>query len=169
MLIVSTPPVQQKMASGIFGFKHATPRPLTKQEKKIERHRSVMENLHSQSKLNSLLGTGNALNDVPAPVRRALARASSSEELRSEEELPTTGTYIIHREEVCLPSGSIRLWSLHVRLEFIRETVETSRRGNVEITTTIRYYRLIMEWKADPDGNSPSAITSDEEDSEEEL
>ena len=121
-------------------------RPPTKQEKQIERHRSVMENLHSQSKLNSLLRKGNALNDVPASVRRALAKAGSSEEISSEEELPT-GTYTIHHEEVRLPNGSIRNLSLHVRLEFVRETVTTSSSGKVKITKITRYYRLVMEWK----------------------
>ena len=135
------------MASGIFGGEHAAPRPPTKQDKQIERHHRVMENLLSQSKLNSLLHEGNALNDVPASVRRALAGAGSSEEISSEEELPPTGTYIVHREKVRLPNGSIRNLSLHVRLEFVRETVTTSSSGRVKITKTIRYYRLVMEWK----------------------
>jgi len=139
--------LKQRMASGVFGFEHATPRQPTKQEKQIERYRNVMENLHSQSNLNNLLRTGNAMNDVPAPVRRALAEAGSSEEISSDVEL-LTGTYIVHNEKVRLPNGSICIWSLHVRLEFIRETVETSTRGNVKTTTTIRYYRLIVEWKA---------------------
>lgn len=134
------------MALGVFGGEHAPPRPPTKQEKQIEHTRSVMESLHSQSKLNSLLRTGSALNDVPPSVRRALANAGSSEELSSEEEV-LTGTYIIHHEKVRFPNGSIRILSLHVRVEFIRETVTTSSHGNTKITKTTRYYRLIMEWK----------------------
>ena len=132
------------MASGIFGGEHAPPRPPTKQEKQIERTRNIMENLHSESMISSLLHTGNALNDVPASVRRALANDGLSEEINSEEELPT-GTYIIHHEEVRLPNGLICRMSLHVHVEFIRETVTTSKHGNVTTTKTTRYYRIIKK------------------------
>ena len=135
---------------GIFGGEHAPPKPPkppTEQEKKIECYRKVMENLQSQSTLNALLRTGNALSNVPESVRKALENASLSEDIGSEEELPTSGTYIIHYERVRLPDGSIRIFTLHVRLEFIRETVTTSTSGNVKTTKITRYYRIIMEWK----------------------
>lgn len=135
------------MSAGIFGGEHAPPKPPTEQEKEIERYHRVMENLQSQSTLNALLRTGNALGNVPAAVRKALENAGLSEDVGSEEELPTSGTYIIHQERIRLPDGSIRILSLHVRLEFIRETVTTSTSGNVKTTKTTRYYRITMEWK----------------------
>ena len=131
-----------RMAKGIFGGEHPPPKPPTKAEIQNERTRKAMEELHSDKKLRSLMKTGNALASLPPSVRRAFANAGSTKDISSEEELPT-GTYVIHREDVRLPNGSVRNLSLHSRLEFVRETV--TRSGKV--TKITRYYRMVMEWK----------------------
>ena len=136
--------VAKRIASGLSKGTgvDAPPRPPTRAEIEKERTRAAMEELHSEKKIRTLLKTGNALDNVPPAVRKALANCTSKQDVSSNEELPT-GTYIIHREKIKLPGGSVRCLSLHTRLEFSHQTVTGS--GRVKIITN--YYRLIYEWK----------------------
>ena len=131
----------KRIASGLSKGMNIPSRPPTKAQVQQDRTRAAMEELHSDKKIRSLLRTGNALQNVPPAVRNALANCTS-EKASSQEDLPT-GTYVIHREKVKLPNGSVRCLSLHTRLEFSHQTVTGS--GRVKIIT--RYYNLIYEWK----------------------
>lgn len=142
MYILTHYVVEKRIASGLSKGINMPSRPPTKAQVQEEHTRAHMQDLHSDKKIRTLLQTGNALKDVPPAVRKALTNCTSQSEISSSEDLPT-GTYLIHREKITLPSGAVRCMSLHTRLEFSHETVSGS--GRVKIIT--RYYRLIYEWK----------------------
>ena len=144
LIVVLILPVAQRIASGLSKGTgvDAPPRPPTKAEIQNERTKAAMEELHSEKKIRTLLRTGNALDGVPPAIKKALANCTSNQDISSTEKLPT-GTYVIHREKVKFPGGSVHCFSLHTRVEFSHRTVTKS--GRVTIITN--YYRVIYEWK----------------------
>lgn len=119
-----------------------TRRSPTKAEIEQEHTQAVMEELQSDKKIQTLLRTGNALDTVPPAFRKALENTTSKRDASSTETLPTE-SYVIHREKIKLPNGSVRCLSLNTRMEFSHQTVTKS--GKVTIIT--KYYRVICEWR----------------------
>ena len=113
------------------------------------RDEETLKEFCSMENAQRLLKTGNALQKVPESTRSLLqsesCSTSDSKGGSTTSDVPT-GSYLVHRQEIRLPSGGTASLSLNVRLELSHETRTTSQSGRTRVTTITRHYKQIFEW-----------------------
>ena len=117
---------------------------IAKYEKQAsERSQEYLESFCSHQTAQRLLASGNAIQSLPNPVKKALQSESSSDQ---SETMPE-GSYLLHRQDVRLPTGTTVSVSLYIRMEFSHETQRTYQSGTTRVTQITRHYKRIFEWK----------------------
>jgi hypothetical protein len=123
------------------------------QEIFMRRYNEKLKEILSKEKLKSFFGkenalalskNGNLLNQLPNEVRERIG-STGSEKVSSNSKL-SEGTYVIHREDLRLPNGSVIPVKLSVKIEFSHETRTTTKSGNTTITNITRYYTKTYIW-----------------------
>lgn len=120
---------------------------LNKYDQQIEKlSEEKLESFCTLEKAKELLQTGNAMQHLPQRMRSALQPGSSEVTCSGTDSDPPTESYVVHRQEICLPSGITVTATLRARLEFSHETTRVTHSGGTTTTVITRHFKCIMEW-----------------------